>query len=118
MYNLDSDIGYVEDCPKCRHSMQRLAQFNSIRRNEGYIIADDSSNDDAIIYVRFGWFMLAIRMLVREILVPIMTKLSGDRKQSRYDRILRAFPDSLICTHCRYVIRNPRATKPARRTRP
>jgi hypothetical protein len=105
MYNLDGDGGYIEDCPKCKHSMERLAAYNSIKRNEGYSIDDGSGNSNILTYVLFGWVGVVIRLFTREVLVPIMTKLAGERKQTRYEAILNVFPKSLICPHCKHIIR-------------
>jgi len=105
MYSLDNDAVSVGDCPKCKHTMQRLSEYNSIRRNEGYSLDDGSGNSTIITYFLFGWIGVAIRFFTREVLVPVMTKIAGERKQSRYDTILKVYPKSVICPHCKHLIR-------------
>ena len=105
MYDLDSGAGYAEDCPKCKHSMQALAQYNSIRRNEGYSLDDGTGNSNFLTYILFGWIGVIIRLFTREVLVPVMNKASGERRQSNYDAILKVSPRSQICPHCKHIIR-------------
>lgn len=104
MYDLDSS-GSIEECPKCRHTMERLAAYNSIQRNEGYSLDEGSGNSNVITYLLFGWIGLVIRLFTREVLVPLLQKAKGERKQSGYDAILRVFPRSLICPYCKHVVR-------------
>jgi len=85
--------------------MQRLARYNSVRRNEGYSLDDGSGNSNVVTYFLFGWIGVAIRFVVREALVPMLAKLAGERKQSRYDAVLKVFPNSQICPHCKHLIR-------------
>ena len=106
MYSLDSDASALGDCPKCKHSMQRLARYNSVRRNEGYSLDDGAGNSNVFVYFLFGWVGVLIRLFTREVLMPAMAKLAGERKQSRNDTILKVFPNSQICPHCKHLIRN------------
>jgi hypothetical protein len=55
MYSFDNDAACDMDCPKCKHSMQRLAQHNSIRRNEGYSLDDGTGSSNVLTYLLFGW---------------------------------------------------------------
>ena len=105
MYDFDNKTAYVEDCPKCKHTMQRLAEYNSVRRNEGYSLDDGKGDSNAFVYFFFGWIGVLIRLLTREVLVPLMKKAFGEQKQSRYDNILKAYPNSLLCPHCKHLIR-------------
>ena len=102
---MDGGANYVSDCPKCKHTMERLASYNSIRRNEGYAIDDGQDNGNVFVYFVFGWIGVLIRFLIREALVPMLNKLRGEQKQSKYDAILKVFPNSMICPHCKHLVR-------------
>jgi hypothetical protein len=104
MYDLDSS-GVIEECPKCRHTMERLAAYNAIRRNEGYSLDYGSGNSNVVTYLLFGWTGVVIRLFTREVLVPVLNKAAGERKQSGHDAVLRVFPRSLICPHCKHIVR-------------
>jgi hypothetical protein len=105
MYDLDGGAGFIEDCPKCKHSMERLSAYNSIQRNEGYSIDDGTGDSGFLAYALFGWVGVLIRLFTREVLVPMANKARGEQKQKGYDGILKVFPKSLICTHCKHILR-------------
>lgn len=105
MYSLDKEPGYVEDCPRCKHSLERLAKYNAICRNEGYSLDYSTDSDDAWTFLFFGRSVLILRKFVRELLIPLMHKVTGERRQSRLDAVLKVYPRSLICPHCKHVVR-------------
>lgn len=45
------------------------------------------------------------RYFLRNFVGPFFSKLQGDRRNRKYQEILRIFPNTLICTHCEHIIK-------------
>jgi hypothetical protein len=105
VYDLSNTSRGVRDCPRCRHTMERLRSRLSVSRNEGYLIDDDTGTEDAWTYLTLGWGGVALRFLYRHTLQPLTSKLFGHLKEQRHQRVLRAFPESLICSYCNHLLK-------------
>jgi hypothetical protein len=103
-YDLDNPRGGVQDCPKCRHTMEPLRRVNAIPRNEGYLL-DDGTDRNGLTFLLWGWEGLIIKLLYRNVLEPLLAKLWGQRRQDRYARILHDYPNSLLCPHCHFLLK-------------
>ena len=86
--------------------MVLLRSSNLVNRNEGYMLdyGDDSWAMSGCLY---GLVETAIAMFVYYVAIPVGSKLFGDRAQGRYRRVARRFPRSIVCPHCRYLVREP-----------
>src|SRR5438132_186695 len=104
MYNLDAAPG-VSDCPKCKHSLERLAAYNSIQKNEGYSIDDGTGNNHFLTYILFGWIGVVIKLFVRNVAGPLLQQKAGEQRQTKYSAILKAYPRSQICPYCKHIVR-------------
>ena len=104
MYNLDA-APVSEDCPKCKHTLERLAEYNSIKKNEGYSIDDGTGQNNFITYLLFGWMGVVIKLFVRNVAGPLWDQRAGEKKQSKYAAILNVFPNSRICPYCKHIVR-------------
>ncbi len=101
-YDLDNPEEGVRECPKCRHTMQYLKAYNSVRYNEGYMIDDGRDRTNAVAFW-FGTYAALLYRFYRYVAQPFSDKKTGERKQRRLDRILKAYPKSLICLHCHFI---------------
>ena len=104
MYDMDSKMPGIRDCPKCQHTMAYLSKYNAIERNEGYMI-DDGKPNSSFVYFFFGWIGVVLKLFYRYTLQPLMSKQAGEQRQKRYAGILREHPTSLICLHCSYILK-------------
>lgn len=104
MYNLDDTGGGIQDCPKCKHTMNYLRRHNAIQRNEGYLL-DDGKENNFITYLLWGWMGVLLKFLYRHTLEPLFFKTVGEQRQRRYDAIVREYPNTLICPHCSHILR-------------
>ena len=104
MYNLDAAPGMLE-CPKCKHTLERLAEYNSITKNEGYSIDDGTGQNNFLTYILFGWIGVVLKLFVRHVVGPLFAQRAGEAKQSKYASILNVFPNSKICPYCKHIVR-------------
>ena len=95
----------IPDCPKCRFSMTTLEKANRIRTNEGYSLTDDDRSTMFLPLMKLGLIVHLLRQLFSEVLKPLAQRSIGRKRQGRYDRILTQYPNSIICTHCKHLIR-------------
>lgn len=103
--------GAVQDCPKCKFSLERLSESPVLDQRSGIVLDDglDSTggwrwfepDDNLITSTLFGsWDRYIWRRLCEW--VPW---LNGRWSSRRYQKILKEYPNSLICTHCRHLIK-------------
>lgn len=112
-YKMDYDDSTGEDCPKCQHSMVWLREYLSIEVNEGYTADDDDDSFRPSFRLAFNPIRLLIRgiahgvnLLFRNVIRPAASKRAGDKQRAELQQTLRIFPNSLICSHCKYVKRD------------
>jgi hypothetical protein len=105
VYDLSNPGRGVIDCPRCRHMMERLRSRLAVSRNEGYLLDYSRDSDDAMTFVLHGWLGLALRTLYRCTLQPLTSKVFGHLKEQRLRRVLKAFPESLICPYCNHIVK-------------
>ena len=103
-YDLDDTRPGVRDCPRCKHTMQRLKEYNSIRTNEGYTL-DYDNKPDWLTYVMFGWFVYLIKMILKHTIQPLYNQQRGKARQAKFDKIVQRFPNTLICPYCSYIMK-------------
>jgi hypothetical protein len=85
--------------------MARLRSHLSVSRNEGYLLDDGAESGDATAFVLFGWTGVVLRFLYRYTLQPLSSKLFGSLNQRRLQRVLKAYPETLICPYCNYLLK-------------
>jgi|GEM_PF-7061227 len=93
------------ECPKCRFSLEPLRASVVLIAEEGYMLDSrgyTDRDDNIFTSILFGMWE---RYVYRYFVEPIYSRTIGNIKKSRYRRILAQYPKSLICTHCRYVLR-------------
>ncbi len=103
-YDLDHPLRGVQDCPKCRHTMEPLRHVNAIPRNEGYLL-DDGTDRNWLTLLLWGWEGLLVKLFYRNVLEPLVSQTFGRQRQNRYARILRDYPHSLLCPHCHFLLK-------------
>lgn len=103
-YDFDSGERGVSECPKCKFSMERLRNSSLLDRRSGYLLDTGGWDRDDHIVTSYLFGSL-LRFLWRQVLEPVSYKLFGDWQNRRYRKILRDYPQSLVCTHCHHVIR-------------
>jgi hypothetical protein len=110
VYDLSSQATGIRDCPHCRHTMERLKSRLSVTTNEGYLLDSGEGEGEAVAYAALGWSGSFLAGLFRHTLHPLTSKLVGELRTRRLQRILDRFPDSLICRHCNQVIKYKKAS--------
>jgi hypothetical protein len=105
VYDLSNPDRGIRDYPRCRHTMQRLRTRLNTRTNEGYLLDTGDGKGGAIAYGLFGILGLVLNLLYRYTLHPLTSKLFGDIKTRRLERVLREHPESLICGYCNYLLK-------------
>jgi hypothetical protein len=107
VYDLSNTGRGVRDCPRCRHTMERLRSRLSIRRNEGYLLDDrEGDGSDAVWHLGLpGLALNTLKLFYRYTLQPLTSKLAGEMKERRLGRVLQEYPESLICPHCNNVLK-------------
>jgi hypothetical protein len=105
MYDLDNPYKGVRECPKCRFTMEYLSRSRYLDRDEGYLLdygvgwdPDDHLVSSFLIGDLWRW-------LWRTALQPLLCRFFGNLSNRRYRKILRAYPHTLICPHCRYLLK-------------
>ncbi|HSV74213.1 MAG TPA: hypothetical protein VLH79_10680 [Chthonomonadales bacterium] len=82
--------------------MEPLREYLSLRREEGYVL--DSWHDaDSLLRFLDVWLSFP-RRLVSLLLAPLFSRMMGDRRRRRLERIQRQFPRSLVCPECEHVL--------------
>ena len=107
MRNSDGSMRGGRECPKCRFSMEYLRDSALLDREFGYELDNGtgwSPNDSPLFAFLIG---SPSRYLWRNVIGPLISKFIGDRANNKYQRILKAFPNALVCTHCEYIIKQP-----------
>ncbi|HLK56038.1 MAG TPA: hypothetical protein VKU00_05725 [Chthonomonadaceae bacterium] len=109
-YKLDYDDSTGKDCPKCQHSMVMLRDYLSIEVNEGYTADDD---DDSFRPRSFRPLSIIVRGIAhltnqffKNTVAPAAAKRAGDKRRIELKETLRVFPNTLICSHCKFLIRD------------
>jgi hypothetical protein len=96
---------YCGECPKCRFSLEPLRDSPVLTAEEGYLLdsrAHSDADDNIITSLLFGCWE---RYVYRYFIAPISSRTVGNWKKRRYRKILQTHPHSLICTHCRFVVK-------------
>ncbi len=105
MNNADGTPRGGRECPKCMFSMEYLRDSPVLNREEGYVMDGGVGFDPDDNPITSGLFGSPYRFVLRNIIEPFFSKVRGDRRNRKYQEILRLFPNSLICTHCEFVIK-------------
>ena len=104
-FDFDDPKHGVCDCPKCGRLMQRLRDYLAIERNEGYMLEADGEDRTGWFYFWFGTVSALIYRFYRYVAQPLAAKRAGDLRQERLGRLQRAYPQSLICLHCKHILK-------------
>ncbi|MCW3096623.1 MAG: hypothetical protein JWL77_2241 [Chthonomonadaceae bacterium] len=105
MLNLDEQPRGLRDCPRCKFSMEYLRNSAALNRQEGYVL-DRSPEPDPYEYSSNSSFLISgISFLWHSTVAPLFAKLRSDRRNRKYQEIVRIFPHTLICTHCEHIIK-------------
>lgn len=94
------------ECPRCKFTTEPLRSVRNLNANEGYVLG--GAGDDAntfFIWAFFGWTAAALQRLWIEVIVPVSSKSRGEARKSKYDKILKDFPNSQICPNCKHILR-------------
>ena len=103
--DLDNPGRGVRECPRCKFTMEPLRRSRALDRQEGYLLDTSvgwSPDDHIATAYLFGsvW-----HFLWRHVVEPLSCKLFGDWRRRRCARLLHRYPESLICPHCDYLLR-------------
>ena len=104
-YDLDHPQRGVRECPRCRFTMEYLRNSRLLDSDEGYILDRGvwwDPDDHAATSFLFGDLR---RYLWRHFIHPLTSRFFGNIRNRRYQKILRQYPESLICTHCGHVLK-------------
>jgi hypothetical protein len=104
-YDLDNPQQGIRECPKCRFTMQYLCRSAFLNRNEGYILdrgVGFDPDDHILTSLLLGSWR---RFLWRHFIEPLSYQFFGQWRCRYYRRVARRHPGTLICPHCRYLIR-------------
>lgn len=105
LYDLQNPGRGTRECPKCRFTMEPLRNSAYLDRNEGYML-DSGTRWDPDDHVATSFLFGSLsRFLWRHFIEPIGGKLVGEWRNRAYRRVLSQYPDSLICPHCRYILK-------------
>ena len=104
MWNLDEPQRGLRDCPRCRFSMEYLQSSSALRRQEGYIL-DRTPDPDPYLYSKSSAIFALCSEMWHSLITPLFGKLISDRRNRKYQEIVRLFPNALICTHCAHLIK-------------
>src|SRR5438874_1501910 len=99
-YDFDRPQRGVRECPKCKFTMETLRDSSLRDRQAGYLLDYGvrwDPDDNLFTSYLIGW---PLRFFWRHLFEPIGSKLIGAWWNRRYRRILRNYPDTLICPHC------------------
>lgn len=94
-----------QECPKCKFSMERLRDSAVLDMREGYSMNYSvgwDPDENLVTSLLVGWWQ---RYVWKHTLGPILSKWWGEWKSRRYRKTLREYPRTLICTHCRYLLK-------------
>ncbi len=105
VYDLSSTGKGTRDCPRCRHTMERLRKRLAMPQNAGYVLDDEREGSACLTFLLFDWIGLLLMQLYRHTLVPLTSKLIGERRERRLQKILNEYPESLICPYCSHLIK-------------
>jgi hypothetical protein len=105
VYDLSNTGRGIKDCPRCRHTMERLRSRLHLPRNEGYLLDDEQEATNFVFLRLFGLIGLALRVFYRYTLQPLTSKLVGEIKERKLGRALKEYPESLICPYCNYLLK-------------
>ncbi len=104
-YDLGNPGHGLRECPKCRYTMEPLRKSAFLARNEGYML-DSGVGWDADDHVATSFLFGSLsRFLWRHFVEPISHKLFGEWRNRARQRVLREYPDSLVCPHCHYILK-------------
>ena len=95
----------TQDCPKCQFSMEPLRNSAVLNRDFGFSLDSASGFDPDNNPVTSLLFGSLSRFLYRNVIGPLGNHWIGERQNRRFRKILDEYPNSLICTHCEYVLK-------------
>lgn len=105
MYSLDGAPRGGRDCPECMYSMIYLRSSPVLNQDYGYNLdygVGFDADDNPFSSILIG---SPKRYLWRHFVEPLLSRTLGNIRCRRYRRILELFPNTLICTHCRHLIK-------------
>lgn len=105
MLDLDKRQSGLRECPECRFSMEYLRSSAALNRQEGYVLDRTPEPDGYEYSARSSALISLIGFLWNSTIAPLFAKLRSDRRNRKYQEIVRLFPNSLICTHCEHIIK-------------
>jgi hypothetical protein len=105
MYDMDRAPRGGRDCPKCMFSMEYLRNSAYLNRDLGYntdygvgFEPDDNPFTSALLGS-------PSRYLWRHFVEPLLSRAVGNYRNRKCREVLRLYPNTLICTHCRHMIK-------------
>ena len=104
MLNLDGTQRGLRECPQCRFSMEYLRSSPALDRQAGYVL-DNAPEPEPYGYSNSSALIALLSALWHSTVAPLFGKWHSDRRNRKYQEILRIFPDTLICTHCDHIIK-------------
>ena len=85
--------------------MEYLRTSAALNRQEGYVL-DRSPEPDGYEYSSKSSALISvIGFPWNSTVAPLFAKSRSDRRNRKYQAIVRIFPNSIICTHCDHIIK-------------
>jgi hypothetical protein len=103
-YDLDNPSGSGE-CPKCRFTMEPLRHSALLNTDGGYMLDNGVGWDPDDHVVTSTLFGSPSRFLWRHFGEPLIGRLISTIRNRRYQNTLKRFPRTLVCTHCRHLVK-------------
>jgi len=93
------------DCPKCMFSMIPLRNSAVLNQDDGYLTdygVGFDPDDHPVSSILIGD---PRRYIWRHFVEPLLGRMLSKRRNRKYQRVLKIFPNTLICTHCAHLIK-------------
>jgi hypothetical protein len=85
--------------------MEYLRNSSALNRQEGYVLDRTPEPDGYAYHSNSSLLISGIGFLWNSTVAPLFAKLRSDRRNRKYQEIVRIFPNTLICTHCAHIIK-------------
>src|SRR5579862_4656517 len=110
-YRLSDYQASAQECPQCMFSMEYLRDSALLDQRTGYLLNNGRDSTAG-----WGWFDLGDSMIISLLFgsishflwyccEPLMSRFFGNRSNRRYRKLLAQYPNTLVCTHCRFIIK-------------